>query len=164
AVHAHRPRPVDERLGRGAAVALVGLSDLALAPSRPGERGDRACLQVEPANAPAAHVGDEQPALAVEEAIIRLDHARLRPAAAVPSASLLPVAGHGGHDARLAVHLADAQVQAVTDVEVALGRNHDGVRLVESGFRSRPAVAGEALLAGAGDGDDHACLQVEAAD
>src|SRR5207302_7819498 len=62
---------------------------------------------------------------------------------------------YGGNNPGGQVHLADAMVLGVGDVERVAGDGH-ALWLVETGFQRRPAVARAARLAGAGDGGDGA--------
>src|SRR3989338_1716406 len=65
------------------------------------------------------------------------------------------LAGDGGDHAGCEVHLADAVVLGVGDVEAMAGER-DALWLVGRGLDCGPAVAGAAGLAGAADGRDGA--------
>src|SRR5262249_20498989 len=62
----------DDRVLRRAAVADAVAIHLARAPADAGEGGDDARLQVEAADAPVGHVRDQESALAVQAAVVRL--------------------------------------------------------------------------------------------
>ena len=64
----------------------------------------------------------------------------------------------------MAVHPPHRGVETINDEQVAVGVHGHGVRLVEGRPQSGAAVAGVALLAGAGHGGDDARLQVHLAD
>src|SRR5262249_19717124 len=108
----------------------------------------------------AVHLADDgvepvdnvQVAVAVYRDGIGLVEGRLRRRPAVAPVALAAAAGDGGDGPRPAVDPPDAVVAGLRDVEVA-GRVDVAVEgLIEAGFRRRPAVAGVALPAGAGDG------------
>ena len=84
---------------------------------------------------------------------------------AVLGHALLAVAGDGADDAGLHVDGADAAVVEVGQVHLlALGVEGDAVDAAELRLGRRPAVAGEPLLAGAGEGGDRPRLRVDLAD
>src|SRR5262249_59316139 len=112
AIDADGPGAVQDRLRRWAAVALLGGRRTALLAAGACEGGDDPGLQVEAADAPVGDVGDEQAALAVEDAVVGLDQPRLGARAAVAGGAALASARHGPHAAGLAVHLADADVES----------------------------------------------------
>src|SRR5262249_25578392 len=117
AVHADGPRADDDGLRRRAAVADFGAGNLARWLPRPGKRGDRAGLHVHPANPPVPHVGNEQAALAVEHAVVRLTEAGVQRVLAVAGVVFLAVAGVQGDVFLHGVDPADNRVEPVHDVE-----------------------------------------------
>src|SRR5262249_46522632 len=117
-VHADRPRPDDHCLRRRSAVADLAAVRLALRPAGAGKGGHGSRFQVEPADAPVGHVRDQQAALAVQAAVVRLAQAGTGRRAAVAGVILLAVARDRRDDAGGPVHLADDRVEPVHDEQV----------------------------------------------
>jgi hypothetical protein len=92
AVHAYRPRADHDGLRRRAAVADGCALDFAFRASGAGEGGDDAGLQIQPADPPIGHVGDQQSPLAVQAAIIGLAQHGRGARAAVAAVALRAVA------------------------------------------------------------------------
>src|SRR5262249_37894007 len=99
-----------------------------------------------------------------QAAVVGLDQLRLRPRPAVAGVALLPGAGDGADDARLAVDAADDGVEAGDDVKGPLPRDGGGGGLISPGRGGGPAGAAVAFLPRAGDGGDDSRLEVDLAD
>lgn len=112
------------------------------------------------------HVGDQQAALAVEAAVVRLAKLRLGAGAAVAAEAFDAGAGQGGDDAGFAVHLADDGGTLLNDVHIAIGVDRHGVGGSDDRLERRAAVAiaGPDFLAAARDGGDDSRLKVQLAD
>ena len=120
-----------------------------------GDGLNGAGLEVDGTEAVAGDVGDEEsPALGVVGHVVGFDDAGCGGGAAVAGVGLIAVAGEGADGLGFRVDDADAAIEAVDNVEIALGVEGQAVGFVELGLGGGSAVAGEALLAVAGDGGD----------
>src|SRR5262249_49551969 len=146
AVHADGPRADDDRLAGRATVADFATFYFRFRPTGPGERADGPRLHIDAPNPPVGHVGNEQAALAVEYAVIGLAQAGVESVLAVPGVVLLAVAGIQRHIVLGRVDPADHRVKPVGDVEVAVGIDSDGIRLVKRRLGRGLAVSGVALF------------------
>ena len=130
-----------------------------------GEGVDRARGEIDDADAMIGDIGDvEMPLLGIERETVGLGKpgARRRPAIAGIGRLAGPSQGRDGTVD--GVDAADAAIKAVGDKDVAGTVDRDAIGLVERSPPRRPAIAGVAGLAIAGDGRDAAAPGVDAAD
>src|SRR5215471_18105782 len=158
AIHADRAGAHDRSL-RGR-LPVAGSLFLAVA----GEGGDDAGLEIQASYPLVLNVRDEQSALTVQEAIVRL--AQLGPGsrAAVASVARFAGAGDRGDDARAGVDLANGGVQAVDDVDVTVGIDLERIQVVQGRGDRGAAISRVALAPAARDGRDDARALVDSAD
>src|SRR5687768_11825078 len=98
-------------------------------------RGDDPGLRVYAADHLVQAVDDEEVAVPVGKHAVRLVEGRPGCRTAVPGVTLLPVPGYCGDDARLRVHAADAVIEGVRYVQVALPVLAAVERLVQGSLR-----------------------------
>src|SRR5262249_43667112 len=129
-----------------------------------GHRCHYATGELHDAHAAIVEVGQEEAlGLRIEGDAVDPAELRLDGRAAVAAEALLAGTGDGGHDAGLAVNLADALVPGVGEVDVAVGCDGEVVQAVDLCFCCGTSVAAVALLAVTGDGRQDA-LRVHLAD
>src|SRR5204862_8208570 len=121
--------------------------------SRAGDRGDDAGGPVHPADDAVAHLDEVEVARAIEAHLVGLVQVRRCRGPSVAGVTGLSGASDGSDGAAL-VDPSHAVVAHVTDIERAVGAAGEAVGVVELRFRRGSAVAGEALLARAGNGRD----------
>src|SRR5262249_10586757 len=85
------------------------------------EGRDDASLQVQAADALILNIGDEQAALAIQEAIVWLPHLRQHAGAAVPTVPWDASPGHRGDDPGSGLNFAESGIQSIHDVDVPVG-------------------------------------------
>ena len=105
------------------------------------------------ANAAIVQVGQVQPfALGVERDTVNAPELRLRGRATIAAEALLTCARYREDDTGLGIDLADAIVQGIGEINVAVGRDREAMHAVELGLERRAAVAAVALLTGTRNG------------
>src|SRR5262245_44066409 len=157
AIHADRAGAHDRSL-RGR-LPVSGSLFLAVA----GEGGDDAGLQIQTSYPLVLNVRDEQSALTVQEAIVRL--AQLGPGSRTAVASVARFAGADdrGDDARAGIDLADSGIQPVDDVDVAGGIDLERIQVVQGRGDCGAPISRVALAPAARDGRDDARALVDSA-
>ena len=138
---------VERRRSGRAAVAVVA------DPSRAGEDGDDPGRGVHLADAVVFNVRDVEVVVAIQRNPRGSVERRRCGRAAVAAVAVRPRAGEGGDDPGRGVHLADAVVVSVRDVEVAVAVQRNPRGSVELRRSGRAAVAAVRPRAGEG-GDD----------
>src|SRR5262245_4088800 len=158
AVHANRAGAHDRRLR--CRFPVPGSLFLTVA----GEGGDDAGLQIQTSYSLVLNVRDEQSALAIQEAIVRLSQLCPGSRAAVAPVARFAGADDRGDDARAGIDLADSGVQPVDDVDVAVGIDLERIQVVQARGGCGAAVPRVALAPTSRDGRDDARPLVDSAD
>src|SRR5262245_243585 len=158
AIHADRAGAHDRSL-RGR-LPVAGSLFLAVA----GEGGDDAGLQIQTSYPLVLNVRDEQSALAVQEAIVRLAQLGAGSRAAVASVARFAGADDRGDAARAGIDLADSGVQPVDDVDVAVGIDLERIQVVQGRGDCGAAISRVALAPAARDGRDDARALLDSTD
>ena len=134
-VHRHASGQEERRLDRRAAVS----AEASLFRARDG--GDRPGA-IDPADAVVVSIGDIEVARPVHRHAIGIVETRLSCRAAIPAEPLLSRARNGG-DRPGGIHLADAVVVGIGDVEVACAVHRHAIGQVETRLSCRAAVLAE---------------------
>src|SRR5207247_2605584 len=140
--------------------AIPGISGLAIA----GYGGDDPGLGIHLADAIVTGIGKEEIAGGVDSQTWWKTKPSRRGRPAIPGISGLAIAGYGGDDPGLGIHLADAIVTGIGKEEIAGGVDGQTSWIIKLSRRGRPAISGISTLAIAGYGGDDPGLGIHLAD